>query len=223
MMNKTNSGVYFIQHIKSGMVYIGGTNDFKRRWRDHKCQLRKNRHDNPNLQSAWNKYGQQAFRFHKLEYCNVDQLNEREQHFLNIYMEKGLCYNVARDVTAPGLGKVHTEESKQKMSAAKKGKVCSTETRQRMSEASKNRSPEHRRNLAKALSNPSAETRHKMSASAKNKPPISDETRAKMREAQKNRPPISEETRRKMSEARTLHHARKQTEIQIVERDLKAA
>lgn len=209
-MISTGSGVYFVQNKKTGMVYIGQTNNFKRRWRDHRCQLRHNRHDNPKLQQAWNEDGQECFQFIQLEHCGLDQLNEREQHYLDIYMTKGMCYNIAIDVSKPGLGKIHTEETKHKMSVASIGRPKSEEARQKMSKAQKNRTPEHKRKLAESAHNISDETRKKMSESAKNRPSISDETHSKMSEAQKKRPPISEDTRRKMSEARTRWYQRKE-------------
>lgn len=85
-----------------------------------------------------------------------------------------------------------SEETKQKISKAKKGKTLppiSEETRTRLSNASRNR-----------IRNPfSEETKKKMSESAKKKPPVSIETKRKLSEAKKN---ISEETRKKMSSAK---------------------
>lgn len=95
------SGIYVILNKKNGKVYIGQAVDFRRRWINHKAALRNNYHGNRHLQAAWNKYGEKPFKFQKLEYCAIEQLDEREQHYLDIYMSKGLCYNIAKDVKSP--------------------------------------------------------------------------------------------------------------------------
>jgi group I intron endonuclease len=93
-----SSGIYIIHNTKNGMIYIGQTKNMSVRWGDHKTTLKHNTHVNRHLQSAWNKYGADAFEFKILEYCDVDQLDAREQHFLNTYMKKGVCYNIRSKV-----------------------------------------------------------------------------------------------------------------------------
>jgi group I intron endonuclease len=101
------------------------------RWQQHKSELRNNRHKNRHLQAAWNKYGEKVFKFQRLEYCSVERLNEREQHFLDIYIAKGVCYNIAPEVgTTRGLH--HSEEAKQKLREFNTGRHHTIETRQRM-------------------------------------------------------------------------------------------
>ena len=79
------------------------------------------------------------------------------------------------------------EETRRKLSEAKKGKHHTDEARQKMSEAAKHRSPI------------SDETRRKLSEAKKGKH-HTDETRQKMSEAKKGHT-LSEETKRKISEA----------------------
>jgi group I intron endonuclease len=190
MATKT-SGIYIIVNIKSKKVYLGQSQNIRTRWITHKRSLQAGTHYNLYLQRAWLKYGAESFKFQVLEYCPVEQLDEREQHFLDIYIEQGLCYNIAIDATAPMRGRthVHSEATKHKMSEIAKGKVFSIQHRQHLSVAQRNKPPA------------SAETRRKISDAVKSRPPMSDETRRKMSVAAKNRVhhPLSDETRRKIS------------------------
>jgi group I intron endonuclease len=185
-MNKV-SGIYVIINTKSMKVYLGQAQNIKKRWYTHKYSLNLGTHYNPYLQRAWIKYGAKAFKFQILEYCSIDQLNEREQHFLNIYISKGLCYNIAIDATAPMRGRTHknTDETKRKMSEVAKGRVFTQEHKQRLSEAQRRRPPassETRKRISEAAKNPSSETRLKMSIAKKN---MTDETKRKIGEAAK--------------------------------------
>lgn len=119
------SGIYVIANTKNGKVYIGQAQDFRHRWQDHRNNLRLNRHRNIHLQRAWNKDGEKAFRFKILEYCRIENLDEREQHFLNIYMPKGICYNIAVDVRASGRGLKRSPETLEKMRIVSTGRKCS--------------------------------------------------------------------------------------------------
>jgi|ERR1035438_1809123 group I intron endonuclease len=60
-------GIYSITNSITGTVYYGQSKDIKRRLHDHRLYLNKNYHDNPKLQSAWNKYGESAFEFKHIE------------------------------------------------------------------------------------------------------------------------------------------------------------
>jgi len=192
------SGIYVILHKKSGKIYLGQAQNIKERFGEHKSALKHNRHHNRHLQFVWNRDGSNAFRFQILERCSAECLNERERHYLELYMAKGLCYNFAVDPTAPMRGRKHSEESKQRIGAAGKGKPAhnkgqhhSEETRAKMRESHKNRPPV------------TEETRLKLIEGRKRHPPISDETRQRISEAAKNRPPRtnSDEVKKKMSEA----------------------
>lgn len=200
------SGIYIILNTKNGKVYIGQTVDFHGRWKHHKTELNTGCHFNSHLQRAWGKYGAKAFKFHKLEYCSVDQLDEREQHYLNIYMAKGLCYNIAKDPTAPMRGRQMSEETRQRMSESNKRRPPFTEDRRRkISEALRG----HTRNKGRKASE---ETRRKISEAAKRRDPAtrkhSEETKRKIGEKSKgNKSNLgrkhSEETKRKMSASMT--------------------
>ncbi len=196
MGNHTSiSGIYIILNTKNNKVYIGQTKDFRKRWQQHKRLLSRGCHDNAYLQAAWNKYGAAAFRFKKLEYCPVEELNQREQHYLQRYVRTTNCYNISLDAQAPT-----------------RGHKLSEETRRKISQALKNPSEEVRRNRregAKDRKSPTPfteEHRRKMSQAAKGKkhPPMSEETRRKVSESKKGTI-ITEEQRVKMSAALKGH------------------
>jgi len=120
----------------------------------------------------------------------------------------GILLNKTIGGEVGGLGYKHSEETRVKLSAAKKN--MSDETRKKMSDAKKGQIPHNKgRSMSKANANKgklgwfthSEESRKKMSDAKKN---MSDETRKKMSEASKKRPPrskYSEESRQKLREA----------------------
>lgn len=72
--------LYQIIHLQSGFKYIGQTTRPPlKRWREHLYPLRKGRHHNRYLQAAWNKYGEQAFKFEIIkEFNTLEELNRAE-------------------------------------------------------------------------------------------------------------------------------------------------
>ena len=81
-----NTGVYHILNLVNNKFYIGSTATlgFIGRWKTHRNQLRINKHPNPHLQSAWNKYGELQFKFEIIEECLPEHCVVREQHYFNI-------------------------------------------------------------------------------------------------------------------------------------------
>lgn len=118
------TGIYKIENLVSGTVYIGSTADsFRGRWGDHKSGLRRGGHYNSYLQNAWNKYGEDTFSFSVIEEIeNVDKLILREQLWLDVYRMYGKVYNQRLNVDPCARGRKHSEESKIKMSIAHKGR-----------------------------------------------------------------------------------------------------
>lgn len=174
------SGIYRIDG-PNGKFYIGSSKDISKRWRKHVNDLRKGNHDNPNLQRAWAKYGEQAFSFVVLEVVDDEaRLVEREQAWLDAKRAVELGYNVMPVADRP-LGLKASEATRAKMSASHKArKRCphSEETKRKISESHK----------GKVVSE---QTKSKMSSSRKGLK-HSDETKASMSLAQRKR--VSEGT-----------------------------
>ena len=143
---KRSSGVYQIRNTNTDKIYVGSAVNFSERRGKHKYYLKKGTHHSIHLQRSWEKHGIDAFRFEVLEIVeNLDQLVEREQHYLDTlkpFDDNG--YNICRVANNcrgvpcsekqrqrlsemfsgtgnPFYGKTHTKESKRKMSEAKKG------------------------------------------------------------------------------------------------------
>lgn len=92
---------------------------FGDRWDCHKGMLRGGYHENPHLQNAWNKYGEENFEFiviRDLTSSTVDVINEAEIELIKYYKNLGLSYNI-HDGGDGGLflGKHLSDETKRKI------------------------------------------------------------------------------------------------------------
>lgn len=77
-------GVYRIKNIINENCYYGSSKNVEKRWRNHKNNLRKNKHINQILQKAWNKYGEHNFLFELIEECDEKDLFFCEQKYLDL-------------------------------------------------------------------------------------------------------------------------------------------
>jgi group I intron endonuclease len=64
------AGVYSIQNVCDGKIYVGSTVDFNTRFDRHRTALRNNQHFNQYLQRAWKKHREVAFLFKPVIYCD---------------------------------------------------------------------------------------------------------------------------------------------------------
>src|SRR2546421_10569594 len=111
-----NAGIYMIRNKINGKMYIGSSQDVFSRTQTHFVLLRGNRHHNPRLQKAWNKYGGEAFEVVILERVeDVNNLIKREQCWLDTYPAKEK-YNVNVHATGWIVGKKMSEAQREKMS-----------------------------------------------------------------------------------------------------------
>ena len=79
-------GIYEIINIINNKKYIGQSIEIKRRWNDHKSELRRNSHHNIYLQKSWNKYGEENFKFEVIESnknFTTEDLNELEIYYID--------------------------------------------------------------------------------------------------------------------------------------------
>ena len=132
-MTNKNCGIYKITNTVTGKFYIGSAVNIKRRWAIHRSRLDANKHGNRHLQNSWNKHGEDSFTFEVLECCEKERLIEREQFYID---NEKPAYNIS-PTAGNCLGVKHTDETKRKISEAKKGKVRSDESKRKISEAMK--------------------------------------------------------------------------------------
>ena len=114
-------GIYSITNVVTGEMYIGQTiQDFKKRWKSHISALNRGNHDNEYLQRSWNKYGEDAFKFKAIHYCDeLDILNDLEKY----YIKKYDTYNNGFNMTEGGdyfLNEIPEEIRKKRLENLKK-------------------------------------------------------------------------------------------------------
>lgn len=89
------SGIYCIENIKNGKIYIGSSKNMYQRLHVHRVYLNKNVHDNAKLQNSWNKHKEESFICYSLEHCNENELTQREQFYIDLYNP---WYNITKEV-----------------------------------------------------------------------------------------------------------------------------
>lgn len=193
-----SSGIYRIVCTANSKIYVGSSQNLKKRWTEHRRELRNNNHHNPYLQHAWNQYGEVAFTFEVIELVMPWSRIDREQYWLDKLKpcNRKNGFNIARDAQTPAL----TPETRRKMSKSSKGRRHSDATKRKLSIIAKGMSNEHRQKLIEAR---------------KGKP-LSAEHRAKLSESNRGQS-RSEETRRKLSDAGTGKHHSEETKRKMSE------
>jgi group I intron endonuclease len=123
------SGVYMIWNAISRKVYIGSALSLTKRKSEHWTQLRAGRQQNRHLQSAWKKYGEDAFDFVVIErvgdptiLCAIEQKYIDELRAF----DPRHGYN-GRRTAESNLGHTFSAETRDKIRRANLGKKQSTE------------------------------------------------------------------------------------------------
>lgn len=177
------AGIYLIT-APDGHYYIGSTNNFRIRIKDHFKELRKSIKPNPLWQNKYNAHPDWVWNYEALEIVKQTEetpdeifskiLLEKEQAYLDFHCGLPLCMNVSTIAGKPpsSKGKFVTMKTRIKISNALKGKKKPKRTK------------EHKDKLA----------------AARRKVPMSDTTKAKLSIMWKGIPK-SVETRNKMSAA----------------------
>lgn len=219
-MYTRESGIYLLTNTANGKLYVGSTVDLRVRPRQHFSELRRQKHVNPHLRSAWVYYGSGAFIIETLEHCAVEDLIEREMWWTELLdtMNPDKGYNLAypdrhtvtqavrEKLSAANRGKTLSPEHRSRIGAAHKGLKQSPEVLARLSIVRRGRklSPEHCEALLASLRGRpvSEETRAKISVANKGRT-HSPEAKEKMSAAKAGKPrgPLSPETRAKISAA----------------------
>lgn len=122
-------GLYMVRCTKNDWRYYGESQNVSGRLASHRSLLNRNIHPNYLLQYDYNKYGSDFFDYivlfmgEKWEQPIIRRGKETEL----IVLDRNLCYNIISTSSPPGetnpfWGKVHTPETKKKISEALKNK-----------------------------------------------------------------------------------------------------
>lgn len=197
--------IYKIRNVANGKFYVGSAQNTHVRFRQHRRLLRKGVHHCKHLQAAWNKYGEDVFKFEVVEYVgSSEKLEEAEDRWLQEHVGKIHCYNSGWSAKAPWRGapkELHprygstlTEQNKQLLRKAtlEQWQTSDPRTGRKHSEETK---AKIKAKVQEALAEgrggrfiPSEETRAKMSSALKGNKNAKGHVR-------------SEEHRRKLAEA----------------------
>ncbi len=111
-------GIYKIVNRATGQCYVGQSQRCKKRLKEHFRLLRWNKHTNPHMQNAYNKYGAENFYGAiEVECETAEQLDYLEEKFLkgDAWFDEPAVYNIADFAKAPMRGKTHSEEVKERI------------------------------------------------------------------------------------------------------------
>ena len=134
-------GIYKLVNRVTGQCYVGQSQRAKKRIKEHFRLLRQNKHTNPHLQNAYNKYGADAFYGEiEVECPDLKELDMLEESFLrgNAWFEEKTVYNIADFAKAPMRGKTHSEEARERIRLGRRATTFDYQ------------SPEYRATLSKA-------------------------------------------------------------------------
>lgn len=160
--------VYKITNNINNCIYIGITNNFQRRMREHKNNAENFDYKyKSKLYNAIRKYGMENFNAEIIEVVdNREQLEEREKYWIEFYdsTNHDLGYNITKGGTGgythdmsgknnPMYGHRYTEEEKIKIGNYTRGIKKSEEIKKKISRGLKGlcKTEEHKKNLSEAL------------------------------------------------------------------------
>ena len=90
-------GIYKITNKENKLCYIGQAKKIRERWREHmKCGLGIDTPANNKLYQAMKKEGIDNFTFEILEECTIENLDEKEAFYINLYNSYDYGYNSNR-------------------------------------------------------------------------------------------------------------------------------
>ncbi len=114
------AGVYCIENIYNGKLYIGSAFDAHARILAHFRLLRRNKSHNKHLQASYNKHGKDAFIGYIIELCEKDIVKEKEQFWIDNTTCLTNGYNKSGKVI-DNSGWNHKQEYKDRLSKERMG------------------------------------------------------------------------------------------------------
>jgi group I intron endonuclease len=188
------SGIYKLVS-DDGKFYLGSSKRLFKRYQRHHNDLRNKNHDNPKIQNKYNK-GLSKWKFELVEECEVDNLIDQEQKYLDIHFSDKLCLNCNSIADKPPSmkGLFHTQTTKdhirnvrignstvtddgrERISAAHKGIPLSDDHKKKLSLSKKGKpkSEEHKRKISEYWTGRPRPYRQGISISEEQKKMISD-------------------------------------------------
>lgn len=109
-------------------MYIGSSQNIRKRWREHRTDLERKTHHSQALQRAWDKYNGDL-KFELALVCLPVDLITYEQLFLDLYKPRYNCSPTAGSI----LGMKFSDETRAKMSKSHMGLPVSEESRKKIS------------------------------------------------------------------------------------------
>ncbi len=214
------SGVYRIVNSITGRQYIGSSINIRYRKFRHFRDLRLGIHSNRFLQREFNKYGETGFLFETLLYCDPEDCVLYEQMVMDALIPE---LNL-KPLATNGLGQKRSDEFREQCRLRMTGKhiLHTQETREKISASLKGRkhSAERIAAIMAGKAPITEETRSKMRASrlGKKDGPCSEERKEHIRQArlgkphpQKKHPPYSEKSKEKMRQSRLAYLTRQRS------------
>lgn len=105
--------------LTNGRRYIGSSSNITARWREHRFDLKRNQHHNPQWQNSYNKYGASDFEWAILEELPTDSeaLHIREKHWMDLLHPE---FNVSLEAFPTRVGAKATPERNERFSNSMK-------------------------------------------------------------------------------------------------------
>ena len=93
-------GIYKIENLINGKIYIGQSINIEKRWKKHKYNSERtnfHREFNKPLYRSIRKYGNENFTFEVIHRCEKESLNKLEIYYINLYCSnhKDFGYNIS--------------------------------------------------------------------------------------------------------------------------------
>lgn len=155
-------GIYVITNDVNKKIYIGKSNNLRKRRNEHFNKLRKNQHENSKLQRAFNKYGEKNFIYEVLiddDSLSDKELNEIEIMYTRLFggVENGYNLTYGGGGSLGWRASVVQRLERSMNSRGEKnpfyGKKISPEHRVKMTEGARivQKTPEYRAKISKAM------------------------------------------------------------------------
>ena len=114
------SCIYKITNLINNKIYVGQTKDYKRRLSEYKNKSKKiNKHTNYEIMKVIHDYGIENFSFEILEYCSIEELDEKEIFWIKKLKSRNSKFGYNSKTGGGSKGKM-TKKSKDKMSKSSK-------------------------------------------------------------------------------------------------------